>query len=237
MGGQDQWGNIVAGADLVRRIQSKEAFGATFPLIANASGEKFGKTVAGAVWLDEEKTSAYDFYQFWRNIDDEDVGRFLGLFTFIPMDEVGYLGSLDGQLINRAKEILAYEATRITHGKEKAAQAYLAALREFGPSDPEGRVNTSSDITEASDSDVESLPAISLSRSELEKGMSLVSILVLSGLSTGKGEARRLIRGGGAYINDERVESEDRVVNLNDFKDGRVTIRAGKKRHRSVVVE
>ena len=236
MGGQDQWGNIVAGADLVRRIQAKETYGTTFPLLTNASGEKFGKTVAGAVWLDEARTPPYDFYQFWRNTDDRDLGRFLGLFTFLPMEEVVYLGGLAGDLINRAKEVLAYEATKITHGKEKASEAYLAALKQFGPSDPGGEVKTSSDITEVTSGQVESPPSVSLERNELNEGMSVIDLFVLSGLSGGKGEAKRLIRGGGAYVNDERVGSEEREINLNDLKDGVITLRAGKKRYRSVVV-
>ena len=146
MGGQDQWGNIVAGVDLTRRMLSKEVYGLTFPLIVNAQGQKFGKSVAGAVWLDEKKTSPYEYYQFWRNVDDADVEKLLGLFTFLPMDEVHRLGQLQPPKINRAKEILAFEATKITHGKEAAISSYRASVNQFGLSDPGKKIITSSEI-------------------------------------------------------------------------------------------
>ncbi|MGL4208713.1 MAG: tyrosine--tRNA ligase, partial [Candidatus Adiutrix sp.] len=147
MGGQDQWGNIVAGVDLIRRTTGEPAFGLTIPLLLDPkTGAKFGKTNAGAVWLDKNKTSVYDFYQFWRNTDDQQTASLLKLFTFLPLEEAVYLGTLKGNLINRAKEIMAYEVTAICHGPQEAAQAYLAALKTFGSSDPKGEVKTSSAI-------------------------------------------------------------------------------------------
>ncbi len=231
MGGQDQWGNIVAGIDLIRRMTGGTAFGMTFPLLTNASGEKFGKTVAGAVWLDAEKTSPYDFYQFWRNTDDRDVKRFLGLFTFLPMEEVERLGGLKDKDLNRAKEILAFEATRITHGEAAAKEAYQAAIRQFGSADPEGRIETSSIIRSVAMDREASIPVCYYAPDEGEGSeVPVVDLFVLGGLAKSKSEARRLIKQGGGYLNDERIEGIDATIVLESLKGEGVTLRAGKKR-------
>ena len=237
MGGQDQWGNIVAGIDLIRRLNGKTAYGLTFPLLMNSANEKFGKTAAGTVWLDGDKTSPYEFYQFWRNCTDDEVGKLLGLFTFLPMEEVKTLAALDGTLINRAKEILAYEATAITHGPELARTAYLTSINTFGQADPSGRVETSSGIIEIeADVSVE-IPQTGIPADELEAGRTAASLFLLAGLAKTKGEARRLIRGGGAYINDQRVASEDQVITSTDLKDKALILRAGKKRYHRLFVQ
>jgi len=231
MGGQDQWGNIIAGIDLIRRMTGGTAFGVTFPLLTNASGEKFGKTVAGAVWLDAEKTSPYDFYQFWRNTDDRDVEKFLGLFTLLPMGEVKYLGSLKDKELNRAKEILAFEATRITHGEAAAKEAYLAAIKQFGSADPEGRIETSSVIRSVTMDREASIPVCHYSPRDGEgPEVPVVDLFVLGGLTKSKSEARRLIKQGGGYLGDKRIEGIDTTIDLTALAGEGITLRAGKKR-------
>jgi tyrosyl-tRNA synthetase len=181
-------------------------------------------------------TSPYDFYQFWRNVDDQDVQRLLGLFTMLPLKEVRRIGSLDGHLVNRAKEILAYEVTALNHGHDEAAAAYLASTATFGNADPEGRVTTSSRLTEVRPSiQVENptpdVPGTELEMSVLASGLAVPDLFILSGLAQSKGEARRLIRQGGAYVNDERVDQEDRLFGVEDLLDGSFLLRAGKKRY------
>ncbi|RKX92577.1 MAG: tyrosine--tRNA ligase [Spirochaetes bacterium] len=236
MGGQDQWGNIVAGIDLIRRMTSKEAYGITFPLITDSNGQKFGKSVKGAIWLDSTKTSPYEYYQFFRNTMDDDVERYLGYFTFLPMDEVKYLGSLKPPLLNRAKEILAYEATRITHGIEEAKKAYLASIEKFGESDPEKKAKTSSRILEIKGEEVEH-PAVKINKNDIKDGLSVVDAFVISGLVKSKSEARRLIKQGGAYIEEKRVNSENDILTIGDFKKGELNLRAGKKRYMKLIIE
>ena len=236
MGGQDQWGNIVAGIDLTRRIAGREVYGMTFPLITNSAGEKFGKSVKGAVWLEAKKTSPYDYYQFFRNTMDDDVERYLGLFTFLPMDEVHTLGSLKPPLLNRAKEILAYEATLINHGKEEAVSAFQASIMKFGEADPGCTVETSSSIVDAVGGAAQS-PSVAIERGVLHQGFTVLEAFVAAGLSSSKGEARRLIRQGGAYINEMRVEDENQPITEQDFRGGALDLRAGKKRHMRLVLE
>lgn len=238
MGGQDQWGNIVAGIDLIRRVEGGQAFGLTFPLLHDPkTGAKFGKTHQGAVWLDKEKTSPYDFFQFWRNTDDRAVENFLGLFTFLPMDEVWNLGSLDGSLINRAKEILAYEVTANNHGHEEAAKAYLASVKAFGQADPQGRIKTSSRIAELAADKSQDIPTTNLPLDQLKDGLGALDLFILAGLSKSKGEARRLIRQGGAYVNGQRIQQEDQNFSQTDLDDGALTLRAGKKRYHCLRVK
>jgi len=237
MGGQDQWGNIVAGVDLIRRLTGETAHGITFPLLMASSGEKFGKTNAGAVWLDREKTSPYDFYQFWRNTEDADVGRFLGLFTFLPMEEVRALGALSGERINRAKEILAYEATAVTHGHEEARKAFLTSTQTFGQADPQGGVPTSSRVAQAAEAPADDLPTTPLPRGELEAGLTAADLFVMAGLVRSKGEARRLIRGGGGTIDGQAVQQEDQVFTPANLTDGALILRAGKKRYHRLLFE
>ena len=230
MGGQDQWGNIVAGIDLTRRVAGKEVLGVTFPLIVNSAGEKFGKSVKGAVWLDGGKTPPYEYYQFFRNTTDSDVERYLGYFTFIPMEETRALAKLEPPLLNRTKEILAFEATKITHGEEEAKKSYLASVEQFGEADPGRTVETSSSILTLTAGRAE-LPTITVNREQLSAGFSILDAFVSTGLCASKGEARRLIRQGGGYIGDEPVKDENLLLTCSSFQDRSLTLRAGKKRH------
>lgn len=229
MGGSDQWGNIVAGVDLVRRKLGKSAFGITFPLIMTSAGIKMGKTHKGAVWLDPEKTSPYEYYQFWVNTDDPDVVRFMRLFTFLPMEEIGQVASLEGAALNDAKAILAYEATRLAHGQEAADQAHAAAASMFGGREiPEGLIPTSMiprKVAKAADA----TPTTDIPAEEFAQGMGAADLFFRVGLAKSKGAARRLIEQGGAYINGERVGSHDAPVMADMAESGDITLRSGKK--------
>lgn len=244
MGGQDQWGNIVAGIDLIRRVTGGQAFGMTFALLQDAkTGVKFGKTHAGAIWLDAEMTSPYDFFQFWRNTDDQMVKTCLGLFTMLPMDEVRRLSALEGSLINRAKEILAFEVTALCHGPEEASKALAASFRDFSPADPDGKIETSSDAagvdreTVVVKPEAVEVPFTEITLEILAEKPHAADLFQLAGLTKSKGEARNLIRGGGAYANDQRIDSEDQVFSEKDFLDGMLTLRAGKKRYHRLKLE
>jgi tyrosyl-tRNA synthetase len=217
MGGSDQWGNIVAGAELVRRTDGKQVFGLTTPLIATASGAKMGKSAQGAVWLAAHRLSPYDYWQFWRNTEDADVGRFLRLFTDISLDEIARLEALRGADINEAKKLLATAATALAHGQASADGAAETARRAF----EEG---------EAADT----LPSVSLPRDELEAGIPAFRLFTMAGLAASNGEARRLIRGGGARVNDAPVTEEGQVISLRDAKEGAIKLSAGRKQHRLV---
>ncbi|MDR2826802.1 MAG: tyrosine--tRNA ligase [Candidatus Adiutrix intracellularis] len=240
MGGQDQWGNIVAGVELIRRVTGTEAYGATIPLLLDPkTGAKFGKTNVGAVWLDKAKTSIYDFYQFWRNIDDQQLHSLLNLFTFLPLIETAYLASLSGNLINRAKEILAYEITALCHSPSEAAQAFLASVRAFGATDPSGIVKSSSAVTKLTGNDaLVTFPTVKIKLNVLENA-TLADLFVLADLVLSKGEARRLIRQGGAYLNEKVINIETENEPLRDstwLVEGGVTLRAGKKRYKKILV-
>ena len=219
MGGSDQWGNIVTGIDLTRRVDSQEVFGLTSPLITTASGAKMGKTADGAIWLNADRLSPFQFWQFWRNTEDADVERFLSLFTELPMDEVRRLGALEGGDINEAKIILANETTTLCHGPDAAAEAMQTAQQTFA----DGGAG-------------DGLPQISLSAEEAD-GLGMIAALVKVGFAKSNGEARRLIRGGGARLNDVAVNDEDHVMQRADFGDGRAKISAGKKRHALIVID
>ena len=219
MGGSDQWGNIVAGIDLIRRVDGAQAYGITFPLITTAGGSKMGKTEAGAVWLDAERTSAYDYYQFWINTDDRDVSRFLRLFTLLPVDEIQALGALEGADIRDAKGRLAFEATALNHGREAAEQAAEAARALFASEGGGG----------------DSVPTHQVSAGELEEGIAAIQLFKDCGLCDSKGAARRLARQGGLYVNDEKAE-EDRVLTSADLDNDCIMLRAGKKKHRRIEV-
>lgn len=232
MGGQDQWGNIVSGVDLTRRMMDRQVYGMTFPLLLNSTGEKFGKTAAGAVWLDAAKTSPFDFYQFWRNVEDEETEKCLGLFTFLPMSEAA---SLVRKNINRAKEILAYEVTKLTHGKEEAVRSYTASVRQFGSSDPKKELPTTSDIVQIDTEHSADLPTIEFSIQLLEKGISVVKLFVDSGLCGTNSEARRLIQQGGAAVNEVQVKDDHWQVKAADLMSGALLLRAGKKRFKRIV--
>ncbi|OEJ65221.1 tyrosine--tRNA ligase [Magnetovibrio blakemorei] len=215
MGGSDQWGNIVNGVELTRRVDAKEVFGLTTPLLTTSSGAKMGKTAAGAVWLNAEQLSPYDYWQYWRNTEDGDVGRFLRLFTELPLEEIARLESLEGQDINDAKKVLADEATRMCHGIEAAKAAHATAQKTF----EEGQLG-------------DDLPSIDVPRAELEAGIPAFTALVTAGLCTSNGEARRLIKGGGGRINDKAFATENQTVTTADLNaDGVVKLSSGKKRH------
>lgn len=220
MGGDDQWSNIIAGADLIRKKEGKSAYGLTFTLLTNSEGKKMGKTEKGALWLDPDKTSPYDFYQYWRNVDDSDVKKCLSLLTFLPMDEVNRLGNLPGEEINEAKKVLAYEVTRLIHGEDEANKVRKAAEALF-----ENAGNS------------ETVPKTEISRETLQQNKKLVDILLIAHLVSSKGEGKRLISQGGIYLNDERVDSFDREISLNDFKEGIMTIRKGKKVYHNIVLK
>jgi tyrosyl-tRNA synthetase len=239
MGGSDQWGNIVAGIDLVRRTLGKQAFGITFPLITTASGIKMGKTHKGAVWLDPERFSPYEYYQFWVNTDDLDVARFLALFTFIPMEEIEFVKQLSGADLNKAKTILAYEATKIAHGEDEAQKSLRAAASMFGaievPSDllpsasiPRGRLSSGPD---------ESVPTSTFNKTDVVDKKFVVDIFCDAGLCKSKSDARRLIKQGGAYINGERLGSFEQVVAADDVNDGEIMLRAGKKKYHKIILK
>ncbi|BBO85658.1 tyrosine--tRNA ligase [Desulfosarcina ovata subsp. sediminis] len=230
MGGSDQWGNIVAGIDLIRRVEGKSAFGITFPLITTASGAKMGKTAAGAVWLDPDRTSPYDYYQFWVNTDDRDVSRFLALFTFLPMDEIAAVESLEGADLNAAKAILAYEATRLAHGEVEARSAYQAAMSMFGSRQlPEGLLPSSTILRVQPGGAGETVPQIEMSISEFETGVPCFKLFHQVGLADSSGAARRLIQQGGGYVNGRRLASIDEMVTSNDINGMEILLRAGKK--------
>jgi len=238
MGGSDQWGNIVAGVELIRRMRQATAFGITFPLITTSSGEKMGKTAQGAVWLDPERTSPYEYFQYWVNTDDRDVSRFLALFTFLPMDEIRAVAGLSGADVNSAKSILAFEATRLAHGREEAHNAYLAAASLFGRREVAGSILPSSSIPRSGgDTDEMAVPSTTLPRAELETGIPAFRLFHDTGLAASGGAARRLIDQGGAYLNGERVDAFDRIVTVQDLSDdGALVLRAGKKRYHRIVV-
>lgn len=219
MGGSDQWGNIVAGADLIRRVESGNAYGVTFPLITTSSGTKMGKTHEGAVWLDPELTSPYEYYQYWMNQDDEDVERFLALFTFLPMKEIRKLGARQGADLRASKEVLAYEATKLCHGEVEADKARDASRQLFSG----GAASTGS------------VPTADLDPGELENGIPAYILFEISGLCKTRGEARRLIAQGGGYVNNERLESFDQLIDKSAFHESGILLRAGKKRYVRVV--
>ncbi|MDA0655641.1 MAG: tyrosine--tRNA ligase [Proteobacteria bacterium] len=215
MGGSDQWGNIVSGIDLGRRVNGAELFGLTTPLLATASGAKMGKTAAGAVWLNAERLSPYDYWQFWRNTEDADVARFLRLFTEIPEDEIRRLAMLEGAEINDAKITLANAATALCHGKAAAATAEETARKTF---------------TEGAFGD--DLPRISVPLKELADGVPAFVLITRAGLASSNSDARRLIKGGGARLNDEKISAENYAISSADINSkGVIKLSAGKKRH------
>jgi tyrosyl-tRNA synthetase len=253
MGGSDQWGNIVSGIELIRRMGEGEAFGITFPLITTSSGEKMGKTAKGAVWLDAARTSPYEYYQYWVNTDDRDVRRFMALFTFLPMEEVGALERLMGAEFNAAKCVLAFEATRLVHGGQAAAEAFHESIVNFGaPTVPEHVMPSSGlhDVVGSSKrqgpgKDKASVSAENdpgkadsfLSSGELAGGIPAFKLFHQVGLVGSKGEARRLIEQGGAYANGVRIEAFDVVIGDGDVKQGEIVLRAGKKRYHRIGVK
>lgn len=221
IGGDDQWGNIVAGVDLIRRLEGSECFGLTFPLIMTSDGKKMGKTEKGAIFLDPAMTSPFDFFQYWRNVNDADVERFLLMFTFLPEDECRRLGSAKDSGINAAKEKLAWEVTRLIHGQQEADKALAAAKAAFGGSGP------------ASD-----MPTKEISPSQLESLSGVLDLFVLADLAPSKSEARRLVQQGGAVVNDRKIEDEKLKIDSSWLDgNGALVLRAGKKRVMRILVK
>jgi len=214
MGGSDQWGNIVAGIDLTRRTDGKQVFGLTTPLVTTSSGVKMGKSAQGATWLRAEKRSVFDYWQFWRNTEDADVGRFLKLFTDLPVEECERLGALEGAEINEAKKILATEATAICHGRTAAEEAAETARKVFEQG-----------------STTAALPEVDLPANMLAEGLPAFRVFQEAGLAASGGEARRLIRGGGGRVNDAVISDENQVFTLDDLRDGTLKVSSGKKKH------
>ncbi|KJS37888.1 MAG: tyrosyl-tRNA synthetase, partial [Hyphomonas sp. BRH_c22] len=214
LGGSDQWGNIINGVELTRRVAGGEAYGLTSPLITTASGGKMGKTADGAVWLNADKKSPYEYWQFWRNTEDADVGRFLRLFTDLDLETITALDQLEGASINEAKVALANAATTLLHGAEAAAEAANAAAAVFG----EGALS-------------DALPTVEVSQAELSGGMLIAAAFSVAGLAESNGEARRLIKQGAAKVNDVTVSDQNGVLGTADLIDGAIKLSAGKKRH------
>lgn len=221
LGGSDQWGNMISGVDLAHKAIGKELFVLTVPLLTTASGAKMGKTEGGAIWLNGEMCKPYDMWQYWRNTEDADVGRFLKLFTTLPLDEIAKLEQLGGAEINEAKKILAFEATKLCHSEEDALAAAETARKTF----EQGGVG-------------DNLPCIEVTKADLEAGLSVIELLKKTGLVASGGEAKRLIEGGGARINDTPVSDSARTFSLADLTaDGYIKVSAGKKKHALVKVQ
>ncbi|MEI7684441.1 MAG: tyrosine--tRNA ligase [Planctomycetota bacterium] len=220
IGGDDQWSNILAGSDLIRKLETKQAYGLTFPLLTTARGEKMGKTATGAVWLSAERTSPYQFYQYWINTDDRDVERFLAYFTQLPMDEVRTLGKAEGAGLNEAKRILAYEATKLCHGAAAADQAKADSAALFA----------------GGAGDLSAAPTTTVESAVLAAGVAFVDLLVKTGLADSKNAARRLIQQGGAYLNNVAVTDVNLVVKDDALQGGAILLRQGKKKHHRVVI-
>lgn len=219
LGGNDQWSNIIGGVELIRRITGKPAYGMTFTLLETSDGRKMGKSESGAIWLDPNRTSPYDFYQYWRNVEDGLVEKLLALMTFLPIDEVRRLGSLEGAKINQAKEVLAYETTKIVHGKQAALDAQKAARSLF-----------------TSDGKTGSIPSTTIASSEIEQGIDLISLLQKLKLINTRSEGRRLILQGGIYLANHQIKEYDYLVTVKDFDvdDHTLMVRKGKKVYHQV---
>jgi tyrosyl-tRNA synthetase len=239
MGGSDQWGNIVAGVELIRRMQQQTAFGVTFPLITTSSGEKMGKTAKGAIWLDPERTSPYEYYQYWVNTDDRDVARFLALFTFLPMDEICAIETIEGSDLNSAKIVLAFETTLLAHGQEEALKAYQAAVSMFGRRDVPDHILPSSRVPRgAADQADVSVPHTYVKADSLKAGIPAFKLFHDAGLAASNGAARRLIQQGGAYVNGQRIDAFDQLITEQDLDDeNTIVLRSGKKRFHNIKVQ
>ena len=219
IGGDDQWSNILNGADLIRRVDRKQAYAMTIPLITNADGTKMGKTVAGALWLDPNRTTPYEFYQYWRNTQDADVKKYLALLTMLPMDEIDRLGSAEGSAINESKKVLAYEITKLIHGEAAAHEAAKSAQALF-----------------SGGGDNSAMPTTTITAAELETGLPIMDALVLTKQCPSKSDARRQVQQGGVAVNDEKVTTIDHVLTSSDIVDGKIIIRKGKKDYHAVTV-
>jgi len=251
MGGSDQWGNIVAGIELIRRVRQETAFGITFPLITTSSGAKMGKTAEGAVWLDSDKTSPYEYYQYWINTDDRDIVRFMSLFTFLPIKEISALEKLSGADLNSAKVILAFEVTQIAHGREEALKAYRAAESMFGSRVVPKEILPSSSVprngSEVNNTSgqldgvlptvkIDSTPHSNIELDRFKEGIPAFKLYQMVGLASSGSAARRLIEQGGAYVNGQRIESFDDLLTERDIVEQEILLRAGKKRYHKIKI-
>jgi tyrosyl-tRNA synthetase len=219
-GGDDQWSNILAGVDLIRRVEGVEVQAMTYPLLTTSSGIKMGKTAAGAIWIDPDKFSPYNYYQYWINCDDLDVAKLLKIFTFLPLDEIKRLATLAGAELREAKRILAYEATKLTHGEAEAQAAEQAARAAF-----------------AGEGDLTAIPTTQLARTRLESGLGILEIFTEVGLTKSRGEARRMVQQGGLYVNDTRIDEAEARLTLADVNQEGILLRAGKKKYHRLVIE
>jgi len=225
MGGDDQWANIISGTDLIRRVERRDAFGWTYPLLTTSSGKKMGKTEKGALWLDPSRTSAFEYYQYWINVEDADVEKFLALFTFLPMNEVKELGLLKGSEIREAKQRLAFETTAIVHGKKAALSAQQTAQSLFY------------DNLEIGNREKFNVPSTKIESSIFCEGFGIFEIFQEIGLCKSRGEARRVQSQGGIYVNDERINSPNYRITEANLKDGEILLRVGKKRYHRLIIE
>ena len=219
LGGDDQWSNILGGIELVRRCESAQAYGMTFTLLTTSEGKKMGKTQKGALWLDPEKTSPYEFYQYFRNVDDKDVINCMKLITFMPLDEIAAYEKLEGSAINEAKKRLAFEVTKMVHGEEEAKKAQDAALALF-----------------AKGSAAE-VPSVHVTKDDIKDGIGIVDLLVLSKLTPSKSEARRVVQQGGASVNEQKITDLKAVIQPSEFKDGSILIKKGKKSFVKMIID
>jgi tyrosyl-tRNA synthetase len=233
MGGNDQWGNMLAGTDLIRKIAGKDAHAVTFPLITTSLGHKMGKTEKGTIWLDGNLTKPYEYYQYWVNCDDADVERFLKLFTFLPLEEISIVKKLTDAQLNMAKAVLAFEATRITHGVPAAEAAWRASMEAFHSRPVDVELFPSSAIPRtASESDTSAIPRYAVSRKDLGAGILICSTCAKAGLTQSMSEAKRLIEQGGIYINDRQIKSVDEKILISDFNgNNELRVRKGKKKY------
>ena len=238
MGGDDQWANILAGADLVRRKEGVDVYGLTFPLLVTASGAKMGKTEKGALWLDPEKTSPYEYYQYWINVDDRDVKKFLSFFTLLPIEEIDKVEGMQGAELNVAKTILAYEATKLTHGEEAAKKSLSSSMAAFGRRDIPADILPSSTIPRGKVSiDEAVIPSTQLSLSALEQGINLIQLMAETKIVSSRSEARRLIQQGGVYVNEERVSDIDFTLTSQHLQNDKIALRIGKKKHHHLIFQ
>ncbi len=238
MGGSDQWGNIVAGIELVRRMRQETVFGITFPLITTSTGAKMGKTAGGAVWLEPERTTPYEYYQFWVNTNDEDVARFLALFSFLPMNEIEKIKELEGSKLNFAKTVLAFEATQLAHGREESLKAYQSAQKMFFTKDVPYEILPSSSIPRGGlKSEDISVPHSFFELKEIKAGISAFKLFHLVGLADSSSASRRLIEQGGAYLNGKRIDSIDYLITDTDLVDMEMLLRSGKKRFHKIIIK
>ncbi len=237
MGGSDQWGNIISGIELIRKMRQETVFGITFPLITTSSGAKMGKTAKGAVWLDSERTSPYEYYQYWINTDDNDIVRFLALYTFLPMNEIRDVEKLKDDDLNSAKTVLAFEATQLLHGRQEAIKAYHAAASMFGIRIVPERIMPKSSIPrDEADFDDISVPHSFFDLKQIQAGIPAFKLFHLAGLAPSGSAAMRLIKQGGAYINSNRISSAEYMISEDDLNNKEILLRAGKKRFHKIKI-